>query len=177
MIVLDQVILRPLEPSDVDRLYAFRNNPDVTSCLGGFSTGYSRQDLVDWVNAHRNRKDELLWAIAARDDSACLGHVGLYQIEHRVRKAEFGILIGDPGWQGKGIGRAVTRTVIDFGFQQLNLHKISLSVLESNSRAVKLYESLGFAREGLLVDDQYRDGQYISSILMALFKSDWKKGP
>ena len=50
-IEVGNAILRPLEPSDLDRLYEFRNDIEVISQLGGFTTGYSRKDLsvANWI--------------------------------------------------------------------------------------------------------------------------------
>ena len=148
MIDVGNAILRPLEPCDLDRLYEFRNDIEVTSQLGGFTTGYCRKDLEEWLETHRTREDEVLWAISTKNDSACIGHVGLYQIDSRVRKAEYAILIGDKQHQGKGLGKAVSRAVLAFGFEELNLHRISLRVIATNVRAIRLYESVGMRREG-----------------------------
>jgi RimJ/RimL family protein N-acetyltransferase len=93
--------------------------------------------------------------IATQTDNICIGHVGLYQIDYRVRKADFGILIGDTNQQGKGIGKAVSCVILDYGFQQLNLHKISLSVLATNERAIKLYHSIGFQKEGIMRNEHF----------------------
>jgi [ribosomal protein S5]-alanine N-acetyltransferase len=167
-------VLRPLEPSDLDQLYEFRNDEEVTRLLAGFSTGYSRADLAAWLEAHRGRADEVLWAIATAADNRCIGHVGLYRIDHRVRKAEFAILIGDRAEHGKGIGREVSRAVLEYAFQQLNLHKVSLSVLVTNERALRLYAGLGFRRDGLIRHDQFRDGRYVDLYQMSLLEDEWR---
>ncbi len=173
MIDLGPVVLRPFEPHDVEHLYKFRNDWQVTQYLGGFSSGYSRHNLREWIKFHRNRDDEVLWAIADRKTDRCIGHVGLYKIDPRLRKGEFAVIIGDTKRQGKGIGREVTVAMLDWGFKQLNLHKISLSVLENNKRAIQLYERLGFRREGKLRDEQFRDGKYVDAVLMSLLDREW----
>lgn len=175
MIDLGAVVLRPFEPADVEHLYRFRNDWQVTQFLGGFSSGYSRRNLQEWVKFHRNRDDEVLWAIAVKKDDRCIGHVGLYKIDPRLRKAEFAILVGDPRWWGKGVGRSATVAMIDWGFTQLNLHKISLSVLDTNRRAIKLYQQLGFRHEGKLRDEQFRDRKYLDVVLMSLLEREWKQ--
>jgi len=168
-IKLPDVLLRSLEKQDADRLYTYRNDPATTAMLGGFSAGYSRDDMRDWIEFHRATKNEVLWAIADLDDDSCIGHVGLYQVDHRIRKAEFAILIGDPDRRGTGIGKSVTSAVIEYGFAQLNLHRIELTVLAFNEPAIRLYEGLGFVKEGVQRDAQYRDGTYHDVILMAIF--------
>ena len=175
MIDLADVRLRKLEEYDVEELYIFRNDAQVTQSLGGFSSGYSRKDLAEWIDYHRTRHDEILWAIASKSTDKCVGHVGLYKIDHRVAKAEFAIVIGSRDCQGKGVGRRVSTAILDYGFRELRLNKISLSVLSANAQARALYDSLGFRLEGQLRDEQYRGGEYQTVILMAMFADHWKE--
>jgi len=174
MIDLGTVVLRPFEPHDIEHLYSFRNDWQVKQYLGGFSSGYSRPNLKEWIRFHQNRDDEVLWAIATKKGDRCIGHVGLYKIDSRVRKGEFAIIIGDVNWWGKGVGRSATVAMLDWGFHQLNLHKISLSVLASNKKAIRLYQHLGFRREGTLRDEQFRDRAYHDVVLMSLLDREWR---
>lgn len=167
-IVCEHITLRPLEEKDAEALHRFRNDPYIVSVLGGFSTGYSTRDISQWLEYHRTCSDEVMWCIASNDSDECLGHAGLYQIDHRVRKAELALMIGESQRRGKGIGRSVCAAMIDYARAQLNLRRIELSLLGSNAPAEKLYTKLGFVREGVLKDAQYRDGQYQDVVLMAL---------
>ncbi len=171
---LSNVRLRKPEPKDLAPLYEQKNDPEVAGLLGGFSSGYARADLADWIEFHRQRKDEIVWVIADAETDECLGHVGLYKLDHRIRSAEFAILLGDKKRWGQGIGREVTRRVVDYGFQMLNLNRIELNVLEYNERARRLYQSLGFREEGLLRQAQYKDGQYLNLVLMGLLREEYQ---
>ncbi len=177
MIEIGDLILRPLELKDVTSLYRFRNDWEIVRFLGGHSVGYSHADLESWIKSHSSRADEILWAIAERGTDECVGHVGLYKIDYRVGKAEFAIVIGDTRWLGRGYGTRVTRTLIEWAFLQLNLSKVSLAVLDNNQRALHIYEKLGFKREGVLKDEQIRDGKYLDLILMAVFRAEWGAHP
>ena len=174
MINLGDVVLRALEPKDVDQLYAYRNDWEVIRHLAGFSAGYSRANLEDWIRRHSNRADEVLWTIADAATDQCIGHVGLYQIDSRGRKGQFAILIGDRALWGKGLGTRITQAVVSWAFLELNLHKVSLHVLTNNERAVRIYESLGFRTEGILRDEQFREGQFLDLMLMAVFEDEWR---
>lgn len=173
MIDIGDAILRPLEPKDVDSLYPMRNDWEVVRFLGGFSAGFSRANLEDWLTMHTNRPDEVLWAIAGKTTDALIGHVGLYAIDNRVRKAEFGIFIGDHRLWGRGLGTRAATTVVAWGFEQLNLHKIVLEVLTENERAIHIYSRLGFQRDGVLRHEQYRDGRYMDIAIMSLLEDEW----
>lgn len=175
MIDLGEVVLRALELKDVEYLHQYRNDWEVIRHLGGFSAGYSHANIEDWIKRHSNRDDEILWTIADAKNDACLGHVGLYQIDRRVRKGQFAILIGDKTLWGKGVGTRVTKAVVSWAFAQLNLHKVSLHVLTNNDRAIHIYEALGFRPEGILRDEQFRDGRYLDLMLMAVFEDEWPR--
>ena len=175
-IILSSTILRKPEPQDAADLYRFRNDPEVVHALGGFSSGYSLRDIEEWIERRRKASEDLVWTIADRETNACLGHAGLYRIDHRVRCCEFAILIGEPARTGKGLGREVSSVVIAYGFDELNMNRIELSVIASNIRAVRLYESLGFVREGVKRAAQYRAGAYADVILMAMLRGEWNDG-
>jgi RimJ/RimL family protein N-acetyltransferase len=167
------VVLRRPEPRDVDALYAWKNDPVIASLLGGFSTGYARSDIEAWIARHRDRQDEVVWTIADAGTDVCLGHVGLYRIDHRSRRAEFAILLGDRSAWGQGVGKRVTAFVVDYGFRHLNLHRVELSVLGTNERAIALYRSLGFRDEGVQRDAVWKDGRYVDNLLMAVLEGEW----
>lgn len=84
-------------------------------------------------------------------------------------------MLGSKSHWGKGIGRAVTKCVIEWAFSELNLNRMSLSVLSNNTRAVNLYKSLGFKEEGRLREAQFKNGRYVDVILMSILASELKK--
>ena len=173
IVSMDGYLLRPVEPADGEAFYKYKNDPEVVDLLGGFRTGYSRADIAEWIERHRKRPDEVVWTIAEVETDRGLGHVGLYNIDHRIRSAEFGIMIGDKSYWGKGIGRRCTDLVFTYGFHYLNLNRIHLSVLATNQRAFRLYRSLGCQEEGRLRQAQYKNGEYVDLILMGLLREEY----
>ena len=165
--------LRRLELADADALYRFRNDDHVRAAVTGTSHEYSTDDLREWVRSAANRLDRLIWAITATADNVCIGHVGLYDIDLAHGKAEFGIIVGDSAWRGRGIGQAVTRFVVDYGFQNLRLHKVYLTVLSNNSRAKRLYQDLGMHHDGTARADIFRAGRYLDVEEYSLLEAEW----
>lgn len=169
------VVLRKPEIADLEALYAQKNNPRVARALGGFSLGYARRDIEHWIEHHRTHPHEALWAIIAGDaEGPCVGHVGLYEIDHRIRSAEFAVMVGDPDYWRKGIGREVTLFALRYGFEMLNLNRIQLSVLGNNEAAQALYASIGFHKEGVQRQAQYKDGEYIDVVLMSVLREEYE---
>lgn len=169
-IVNDLILLRKPELDDAEVLYQLKNNQETNDLLGGFTTGYDKEGIKSWILFHNNAKDECLFLIEERSSGKVIGHVGLYNIDHRIRKAEFAIMIADKNSRGKGYGSICTDFMIDFGYNQLNLNRIELSLLSTNTIAYHLYLKKGFIEEGLLKQAQFKNGSYIDVILMAKFK-------
>lgn len=172
---LNSCKLRPIEPKDSQRIYEFLNDPDIYQSLGGFRFGMSRYEAERWIELHSGyNTNDYIWAICDLDNDIYLGHVGLYKINYRVGSAEFGIMIGDKTQWGKGIGKEVLRFIINLAFFELNLRRIELSVLANNLKAIKLYESVGFIKEGTLRQYQYKNGQYIDLIIMSILREEYE---
>lgn len=170
---VNDYLLRKPELNDLDAFYIIKNDPEIAGMVVGFSIGYSKTDINDWIEYHKKQKDEIFWVIAEKETNRCIGHVGIYQIDYRVRKAEFGIIIGEKSLWGKGLGLIFSKFAIEYAFNNLNLMRIQLTVLATNERAYQLYKSLEFKEEGRLRRAQYKEGQYIDIAIMGLLKEDY----
>lgn len=171
-LVLSSVSLRTPEPKDVAQLYVYRNDADVIRTLVGVSSGYSIRDLELWVQSHQHNKNDRVWTIADREADRCLGHAGLYGIDHRIRSAEYGILIGDREWWKKGIATEVSRAILTYGFRELNLHRIEVAILSTNTGAMRVQRKFGFTEEVRRRDAHYRNGRYTDIVLLSLLESE-----
>jgi len=69
----------------------------------------------------------------------------------------------------------VTRVVLDFAFERLNLHKVYLTVDADNPSAIRSYNKAGFKKDGVLRDEVYKNGQYVDRILMSILKHEYLK--
>jgi RimJ/RimL family protein N-acetyltransferase len=72
-----------------------------------------------------------------------------------------------PSFRGLGIGMNLIRATLDDA-RHKGLVRIELTVHADNERAIRLYNKVGFQKEGLMRDAVCIDGRYIDSILMAL---------
>ncbi len=82
------------------------------------------------------------------------------------------IALGRPFW-GQGYGREVLRLVLRFSFNELNLRRLTITVFDYNARAIRLYERLGFVREGVFRSFLVRDGEAHDMLLYGLLRSEW----
>ena len=130
--------------------------------------------LAQWLEDRHKATDAFLFAIRTLDNDALIGYVELDGIwTHRVSGVS--IAIGEAKHWGKGYGYEVMQLVLRFAFDELNLHRVQLTVFCYNERAIALYEKLGFQREGIHREHLQRDGRRYDMYLYGLLRSGWER--
>jgi len=100
-----------------------------------------------------------------------IGLCGFTGITPTHNTAEFSIYI-DPDCQKKGYATAALKTLIRHGFEDLNFNRIWGETFDANP-GIKLYEKLGFKKEGTLRETYYKQGNYINSHIYSILKKDF----
>ncbi len=121
-----------------------------------------------------NAKQTLALGIVESENETFIGFAGIANISAINRSGEYFIVIGEKLHWGKGYGTEATKTVVDYGFNSLNLHRIMLTVSAPNLVGVKACLKAGFQQEGVLREDSYRDGAYHDAIAMSILRSEWE---
>ncbi|MEH7356434.1 GNAT family N-acetyltransferase [Neobacillus drentensis] len=90
------------------------------------------------------------------------------KLKRSSHKVEFGVCVLKEYW-GYGIGKNLLKEAVHWA--DINeIKKITLNVLETNDKAIKLYKKYGFEVEGILKKDKLlSDGNYYNTILMGRF--------
>ena len=168
-----RIYLRPLEEEDLERCLGWINDPDVIATLGKrFPTGRAMEK--EWINSQYKTEADLSLAIVLTEADQHIGNCGFNDIDYANRNAVFGILIGEKDQWGKGYASEAAQLLLHYGFNELNLHRISLEVYSHNKRAQRTYEKAGFLHEGTMRESYFRDGVYHDTLVMAVLKSEWK---
>ncbi|MBU0905650.1 MAG: GNAT family N-acetyltransferase [Firmicutes bacterium] len=93
--------------------------------------------------------------------SRCEGN----HLKRTAHKVEFGVGVLKEYW-GFGIGKNLLKESIKWADSN-EIKKITLSVLETNVKAIELYRKNGFEVEGILKNDKYlSDGKYYNTVMM-----------
>jgi diamine N-acetyltransferase len=76
------------------------------------------------------------FTVYERATARAIGTTTLRSIDHRHRRAEFGIMVGEKDRSGKGCGTETTRLVLDYAFTALALHNVLLTTQSFNERSI-----------------------------------------
>ncbi len=170
------ILLREISKEDLPTINQWRGDRSLVDSLGSPYRYVNMETDEEWFRHYQNHRDrEVRLAICVGDARKVVGAVYLTSIDHVSRNAEFSILIGDTRHQGKGIGSEATRMMLDHAFRNLNLHRVYLTVLESNARAREMYTKHGFKVEGVLRDAVFKNGTYVNFVLMSLLRSEFTR--
>jgi len=157
-------------------LNKWRNDPELISYLGAPFRYINKETDDAWFQSYqRSRSSQVRCAIVTERSRRAVGFVNLTDIDPVSRSCEFHILIGDSSRRNKGIGTEATRLMLEHAFGNLNMHRVWLKVLQQNKRAIKVYENLGFKKEGLLREAAYKQGKYHSFLLMSILQREFYK--
>lgn len=122
-----------------------------------------------WYESYKSDESQRIFAIC-QGDIHC-GNCGLKFISHIDRKAELWIYLGNIEFEGKGVAINALNLLLDFGYNRLDLNKIYLHVASSNERALKLYDKLGFIKEGEFEQEMIIENQYITIKRLCRFRN------
>lgn len=128
------------------------------------------KDLVE-----EQKNDELFFLIQTLEEARNIGLIGLDGIRWTHGDAWVGIGLGERDYWGKGYGTDAMRILQRYAFEELNLHRLSLSVFEYNPRAMRSYEKAGFVLEGRARQFLNRDGRRYDLIFMGILREEWER--
>lgn len=106
-------------------------------------------------------------------DDVVIGFVVLFNIKWGNQAAEMAIGIGDKSNRGKGYGQDALKLILNYGFNELNLHRIFLTVIDYNAAAIKAYERAGFVLEGTHRQAVQREGKRYDLLLYGILRDEF----
>jgi RimJ/RimL family protein N-acetyltransferase len=148
------------------------NDPDVNMYLE--TRGNYTLDLLKSYIDEQHKNDVYFWAIHLKESNKHIGNIKIDPIDMETNSGEYGILMGDKLNWGKGFAKEATIRIIDYCFEELNLTKITLGVIEDNMKAVSLYKNIGFSLNEIRKEVATYNNKLSNALRMSLHVKDFK---
>lgn len=160
---VENITLRALEPSDLEVLYLWENDPDVWRVSGTLAP-VSRDRLARFISEqsydiYATRQMRLIVDV----DGVMVGSVDIFDFEPLHRRFGVGILIYADEHRRKGYASRVIELIKEYAHNTLDLKQIWVTVDEDNGASIALFESCGFVlsarrrewvnRAGVFIDE------------------------
>ena len=157
-----RLTLRGMRVSDASDMYEYARRPSVTEYLTWephADAEETRQYLI-YVGQRYRTGDFYDWSVLDKESGHMIGTCGFTSFNCPADSAEIGYVL-NPAYQGRGLATEAVRRVLQFGFSELNLHRIEAHFMEGNDASRRLMERVGmtfegFARESMKIKGKYR---------------------
>jgi len=146
----NKVILRALEPEDLDLLYRWENDTETWNISETMSP-LSRFILKKYLeNSHRDifETKQLRLMITLKESMKSIGTIDLFDFDHFHRRAAVGILIAEHSQRKKGYALDALEILKKYCFEVLQLHQMYCSISVDNTSSTELFRKAGFVVTG-----------------------------
>lgn len=168
-----QLKLGPLREKDLDTLAKWYEDVEFLRFYDFHpATPKTREQLVS-IYKNGGSDEFIPLAVRKTDDDELLGLVEIDGISYNNRFAWISIGLGSEAERGRGYGYEALSLAIRFAFNELNLERLQLNVISYNTAGIRLYEKLGFKKEGVYREAVLRDGNRSDLYLYGLLRKEW----
>lgn len=174
-VVGDLVALGPIRRDLLPLYQRWVNDLGTMRTLGLPPLPMTSEKEQEWYDRMSKAEDDVPFTIYERETLRPIGNTGLHGLDHRNRRATFGILIGEPECRGKGYGTETTRLMLDYAFTALGLHNVMLTVYEYNAAGIRAYEKAGFEEFGRRRQCRAMGGRLWDEVYMDCLSSEFER--
>ena len=166
-----KVLLRELRDTDMPLLNKLINSPNIEKYIVGWSKPVTMSEQISWF---QNLKSDanIRYIISDKDDNNSYGTGIISRIDNKNRTCSIDIKI-DEDCHNNGYGKETISLLINYIFNELNLNRIAVNILDYNIGSQKIFEANGFIKEGEQRQAIYKNGKYNNLFIYALTKEDY----
>jgi ribosomal-protein-alanine N-acetyltransferase len=167
----DRLIMREIRASDADKIFKMRSNGRINQFIARNEMGKFEKsiELVERTISAYNNGQGIGWAGVLRGKDEIIGTCGFNQIDYQNLRAEIGGELSIDYW-GRKIALEAVRAIVQFGFEQMNLHAIEAKVSPMNRGAVFILNTLEFKKEAHFKDRIFFNGQFSDMAVYTLIR-------
>ena len=168
-------MLREYREEDYEDIRKWVNNPEIVQYLSDiFLYPQSEKQTGNFLDMAM-KEEWKGFIIADIENENYIGQIDFVDLDLKNGVGELGVVIGDNNNHNKGYGTEALSLFLDFGFDQLRLHRIELVCWEHNERAQRVYQKLGFVKEEIRKKKLYRNSKYYDASCYGILKKKEKE--
>jgi RimJ/RimL family protein N-acetyltransferase len=175
MLTGKSIILRALEKEDLATLRDWRNSSHVRKSTREYKL-LNMINQKNWFESiHQlNPPREIMFGILNKRKSL-IGVTGLTYIDWKNRHSEISIYLSMKNWQSKPEAKEVINLIMEYGFEELNLHRLYVEIYELMNENLKLFSKMKFVKEGQLREKIWRQNKWWDTIIYSKLAQEYEK--
>lgn len=172
----ERLLLRRITGDDYEDWLAVWHSPGVLDYLidfDGLPGGEVASAIIEWAERIIRERSGIRWAITLKPDARMIGSCGFHLYARRDRRVEIGYELHSGYWR-RGIMSEATEAVVQFCFEQLDVHRVEADVVEGNAASAALLTKLGFTLEGNWRERVFKRGAFHGLWQFGLLAPDYR---
>jgi ribosomal-protein-alanine N-acetyltransferase len=165
-----------VNPKLIKHLFETKSKQEIISFFETDETGLKSYEEMFEKGMETHQLSFLYFLLIHKQLGKIIGECGFHTWNKKHSKAEVFYSLREEEFKRKGYMSEALKKVIQFGFEAMQLHRITAMIGESNEASQKLVKKYGFVNEGLMRQDYFIEGKYEDSVCFSLLKSEWKSG-
>lgn len=159
---------------DMKSIFENFSKQEIMKILGHRDDDDFQKEEFKYKNGYASyNRTFILFLLKDKTTETIIGRCGLHNWNEEHHRAEIGYNISDEGFKRKGLMTEAVSSVIDFGFNQLKLHRIEALVGSENIPSLKIIKNHNFTQEGVLRQHYFVDGKYEDSVVFSLLYTEY----
>ncbi|WP_181871186.1 GNAT family N-acetyltransferase [Sphaerisporangium album] len=166
------ITVRDFQPGDAVAIASWLDGPEALFAWSG-NNGFSWPFVPDELVAGHAADPARHVLVGVDTGGSPVAHLILRPDAHNW-SARVGMVLVSPASRGRGHGAAIMEAALRLAFEKLGVHRVDLGVYLHNAAAIRLYERLGFVREGVHREVTLVGGEWWSSMNMSILAHEWR---
>jgi ribosomal-protein-alanine N-acetyltransferase len=159
-LLTNRLILRSLEPADARLIFLLRSETDASRfvdrpMMSGIEDGLR---FIRRISISISEGDCMYWALVPKTQLDLIGTICLWNWEPKSKQAEISFELLE-AWQGQGYMQEALHRVLDYAFDEMDLHRLEAWVHPRNQKSINLLSRNGFLPAPLSIPSRQTEEQ------------------
>lgn len=173
----ERLYFKKLSLKELDGNYvSWLNDKEVCKFNSHCEVEYTKEMAIDFIKSLENDTSKVVYAVYLKENDVHIGNISLQEIDFKNKNAEIAYLFGEKQYWCQGYAKEASKILINLAFNEMNLHRLHFGTHIENTPMQRLGESLGFKKEGIKADAQFKNGKYNDIIIYGLINTKQKEG-
>ena len=174
-VTTQRLLLKVVTPALIKELFTTQDRSQIMERLGLDDTGYEKYLTMYEQGAESYRISMCSFVLFDKQTHRSIGECGYHTWNKAHFKAELFYHIHKEEDRNKGYISEALTAVLEYGFLQMQLHRVHALLADFNTPSVKLVQRFGFTKEGTLREDYLYNGKFESSDCYSLLRAEWEE--
>jgi ribosomal-protein-alanine N-acetyltransferase len=171
----ERLLLRRVSKDDLNEILELRGNPETMKFIPRplVKTEEDALNHFKMIDEKIEKNEGINWAITVKGNPKLIGIIGHYRIQPENHRCEIGYMIL-PQYKGQGIVTEAIKAVLEYGFEDMNMHSIEAVIDPDNIASERVLQKNGFVKEAHILENEYYDGKFWDTVIYSILKRNFK---